>query len=176
VRARLLGHLQLRVLTVLHPTCSERVGALHVVTSDAESAVAVHSVLESLVRPLYSTPPAHGALELYCPFSTACLTKPLNLLVVLAGARVAAYVLGNAELSAVSRDGSEIFVLLPLSPTSRSGAPSSRGNGTSAAHAHSSPCSADCARHARELGSHHEPDWDVQFYWPHRGTEHPHGE
>ena len=38
----------------------ERVGALHVVSSDAASAAAVLSNIEVIVRPMYSNPPAHG--------------------------------------------------------------------------------------------------------------------
>jgi len=39
----------------------ERVGALHVVAADAPSAAAALSQVESIVRPMYSNPPAHGA-------------------------------------------------------------------------------------------------------------------
>ena len=53
----------------------ERVGALHVVACDAPSAAAALSQLEGLIRPMYSTPPAHGA-------------------------RIVATILGNAELTA----------------------------------------------------------------------------
>jgi aspartate/tyrosine/aromatic aminotransferase len=55
----------------------ERIGALHVVTSDPKSAGAVMSVLENIVRPMYSNPPAHGA-------------------------RIVAHVLNSAELTEVS--------------------------------------------------------------------------
>lgn len=40
---------------------NERVGALHVVADDSESAHAVLTNLESIVRPMYSNPPQHGA-------------------------------------------------------------------------------------------------------------------
>ena len=53
----------------------ERVGALHISAADPTSAAAALSVLETIVRPLYSNPPAHGA-------------------------RVVAHILGNAELTA----------------------------------------------------------------------------
>jgi aspartate aminotransferase len=39
----------------------ERTGALHVVAADAGSAAAALTQLESIIRPMYSTPPAHGA-------------------------------------------------------------------------------------------------------------------
>ncbi len=39
----------------------ERVGALHVLTADPGSAAAVQTNIESIVRPMYSNPPAHGA-------------------------------------------------------------------------------------------------------------------
>lgn len=39
----------------------ERIGALHVVAGDATSASAVLSMVEVIVRPMYSNPPAHGA-------------------------------------------------------------------------------------------------------------------
>lgn len=39
----------------------ERIGALHVVAGDAASASAVLSMVEVIVRPMYSNPPAHGA-------------------------------------------------------------------------------------------------------------------
>ena len=39
----------------------ERVGALHVLAADPASAAAVQSNIESIVRPMYSNPPAHGA-------------------------------------------------------------------------------------------------------------------
>lgn len=39
----------------------ERIGCLHVVASDPASASAAGSQLETLVRPMYSNPPAHGA-------------------------------------------------------------------------------------------------------------------
>lgn len=53
----------------------ERVGALHVVAADAASANAVLTNIESIVRPMYSNPPAHGA-------------------------RIVATVLGSADLAA----------------------------------------------------------------------------
>lgn len=40
---------------------NERVGALHVVSNDAESAHAVLTNLEAIIRPMYSNPPQHGA-------------------------------------------------------------------------------------------------------------------
>lgn len=40
---------------------NERVGALHVVAKDSESAHAVHTNLEAIIRPMYSNPPQHGA-------------------------------------------------------------------------------------------------------------------
>lgn len=39
----------------------ERVGALHIVAADPASAAAALSVLEVIIRPMYSNPPAHGA-------------------------------------------------------------------------------------------------------------------
>jgi aspartate aminotransferase len=39
----------------------ERVGALHVIAKDPSAAAAVLSLIETIVRPLYSNPPAHGA-------------------------------------------------------------------------------------------------------------------
>lgn len=54
---------------------AERTGCLHIVAAESTSAAAVSSVLESIVRPMYSNPPAHGA-------------------------RVVAKVLGDAELKA----------------------------------------------------------------------------
>jgi len=55
----------------------ERIGALHVVAGDAASAAAVLSMVEVIVRPMYSNPPAHGA-------------------------RVVAHILDSADLAAVS--------------------------------------------------------------------------
>ena len=54
---------------------AERVGALHVVCAEESSAAAALSQLEAIARPMYSTPPAHGA-------------------------RIVAAVLGDAELAA----------------------------------------------------------------------------
>ncbi len=78
---------------------SERVGALHVVSSDAASAAAVLSNIEAIVRPMYSNPPAHGA-------------------------RVVAHVLSNSELRKVSRKhtggegrGARAFLSMTLSKT-----------------------------------------------------------
>ena len=39
----------------------ERVGALHIVSASASIPSAVLSQLESIIRPMYSNPPAHGA-------------------------------------------------------------------------------------------------------------------
>jgi aspartate/tyrosine/aromatic aminotransferase len=39
----------------------ERVGALHMLAADAASVSAAASQLEAIIRPMYSTPPAHGA-------------------------------------------------------------------------------------------------------------------
>jgi aspartate aminotransferase len=39
----------------------ERVGALHLCAADAASAAAALSLLEVIIRPMYSTPPAQGA-------------------------------------------------------------------------------------------------------------------
>jgi len=57
---------------------AERVGAIHVVAADAASAAAVLTHIESVIRPMYSNPPAHGA-------------------------RVVAAVLGDAALNALWR-------------------------------------------------------------------------
>ena len=45
----------------LYCRAGERLGALHVVCADSESATAVLSLLEVIVRPLCSNPPIHGA-------------------------------------------------------------------------------------------------------------------
>ncbi len=52
----------------------ERVGAVHVVCGDAASATAVLSLLELIVRPLYSNPPLHGARIVTRILSDAALT------------------------------------------------------------------------------------------------------
>jgi aspartate/tyrosine/aromatic aminotransferase len=39
----------------------ERIGALHIVAGDAASAAASLSLLEVIIRPMYSNPPSHGA-------------------------------------------------------------------------------------------------------------------
>lgn len=39
----------------------ERVGAVHVLCADKDSALAVLSSFECIVRPQYSNPPVHGA-------------------------------------------------------------------------------------------------------------------
>jgi len=39
----------------------ERVGALHICAADPASAAAALSILEVIIRPMYSNPPAHGA-------------------------------------------------------------------------------------------------------------------
>lgn len=40
---------------------SERVGAMHIVAADAASAAASLTVMEVIIRPMFSNPPAHGA-------------------------------------------------------------------------------------------------------------------
>lgn len=52
-------------LSVLCPVlCAdgERVGSLSVVCADAEEATRVKSQLQLIIRPMYSSPPIHGAL------------------------------------------------------------------------------------------------------------------
>lgn len=39
----------------------ERIGALHVLTSTTDEAATVLSQLKAVVRPMYSSPPAHYA-------------------------------------------------------------------------------------------------------------------
>jgi len=39
----------------------ERAGAFHVVCENADSAKKVMSQLKSIIRPIYSNPPLHGA-------------------------------------------------------------------------------------------------------------------
>jgi aspartate/tyrosine/aromatic aminotransferase len=39
----------------------ERIGALHIVSANSASAAAMLSMVEVIVRPMYSNPPAHGA-------------------------------------------------------------------------------------------------------------------
>ena len=39
----------------------ERIGMLHVVCGDAERAKVVSSLLKLVIRPMYSSPPIHGA-------------------------------------------------------------------------------------------------------------------
>lgn len=149
----------------------ERVGALHIVAADAASAAASLSMLEVIVRPMYSNPPAHGA-------------------------RIVSTILHSAELEAVSEGGSggagicpcpcpfflfycpppplpsSYFSLrltcnLPLCavrPTfSRAGVArgARRGDGAREAHAHPPPRGAGEARHARLLEARHGPDWHV---------------
>jgi hypothetical protein len=51
------------------------VGALHVVAADKESAAAVQSNIETIVRPMYSNPPAHGARVVATVLGTPDLNK-----------------------------------------------------------------------------------------------------
>ncbi len=42
-------------------TTAERIGALNIVCRDAATADAVKSQLKTIIRPMYSNPPLHGA-------------------------------------------------------------------------------------------------------------------
>lgn len=52
----------------------ERAGALHISAADPASAAASLSVLETIIRPLYSNPPAHGARVVAHILNSADLT------------------------------------------------------------------------------------------------------
>ena len=52
----------------------ERVGVLHVVSADAASTAAALTHLEAIIRPMYSTPPAHGARVVATVLGSAALT------------------------------------------------------------------------------------------------------
>ena len=68
---------------------SERVGALHVVAADAASATASLSLLEAIIRPMYSTPPAHGARVVAAVLSSPDLAREWREGLTAAMARVA---------------------------------------------------------------------------------------
>jgi|TARA_B100000524_G_scaffold15075_1_gene8231 aspartate aminotransferase len=53
----------------------ERVGSLSVVCKDADEAVRVKSQLQLLIRPMYSSPPIHGALLVSEVLSDAALSE-----------------------------------------------------------------------------------------------------
>lgn len=103
----------------------ERVGSLSVVTDNVAGATAILSQLKNIVRPLYSTPPDHGAkmvAEIYAsPELSALWQDELSTLRQRLGELRAAFVralkeAGNThDLSYISQ-GHGMFCLLQLTP------------------------------------------------------------
>jgi len=66
----------------------ERIGCLHLVTADSAAAAAAGSQLEALIRPMYSTPPAHGARVVATVLRTPALAAEWRVELAAAMARV----------------------------------------------------------------------------------------